>query len=74
MLFLIPDELASDGIDLQTGVACLDCARTVVISLCRRFDALRRLGQGRTQAVPRSATQPMRQTGSLCSSAHADLD
>jgi hypothetical protein len=68
MLFLIPDELASDGIDVQTSVACLDCASALVISMWRGFDALRRLGQGRTQAVPHSATQPMkRQTGSLCS-------
>lgn len=54
MLFVIPDELASDGIDLQMGVTCLDCASAVVISMWRGFAALRRLGKTRTQAVQRT--------------------
>jgi|RhiMetStandDraft_8_1073273.scaffolds.fasta_scaffold759411_1 hypothetical protein len=54
MLFLIPDELASDGIDLQTGVTCLDCASALIISMWRGFDALRWLGKTRTQAVERA--------------------
>ena len=54
MLFLTPDELASNGIDVQTGVACLDCAGALVISMWRGFAALRRVGKTRTQAVQRA--------------------
>jgi hypothetical protein len=54
MLFLIPDELASDGIDLQMGVTCLNCASAVVISMWQGFVALRRRGKTRTQAVQRA--------------------
>ena len=60
MLFLIPDELASDGIDLQMGVTCLDCVSAVVIDVAR----IRRIApawqDAHSSRPARSATQPMK--------------